>query len=165
MTFANLGSGVIILGSRTELPPQLGTIPILTPLVVGIATISAYALAETLASSTQVMSGSQISAPGQVLLISGVKQEAVADIGIIGSGSISFSMYSLQPSFATIPAYAPHAITGTLVQTGWIASSTVPSAFRMYNDPQGVPLSPLTEIQWIPSGTIATWMNVTMTFR
>ncbi|MCL5783160.1 MAG: hypothetical protein M1476_04540 [Candidatus Thermoplasmatota archaeon] len=156
MPQAYLGSGVIILGARNELPPMVGTLTPLVPFQVAIGTISALALAEVLASGTNVFTSSTLALPGAAGLVSGVKQECVFDCSLYGSGSIMFSLYSLQPTTKIM--------TGTLAQTDWIDPGTGTVGFRMFNS-TSTPLSPLISVSWIPSGTLIVTGDVTMTFR
>ena len=171
----SVSGGVVILGSRSKniagahMMTLAGTSLSegglsVAPLDVAIGTVSALALAEVLASSTIVFSGSVLTVPTSKVFLAGVKQQMIADIGVIGSGSIMVSAYSLQPQFATI--YPLNAIDGTLATSGWVVSSTIPSAFRIYNDSAGnVPLSPVISLEFIPAGVIQTWCVLTLAFR
>lgn len=177
MPQVEISGGVVVLGSRTLLPGQARALTpagtaltgpsIIQPLDVSIGTVSALALAEVLTSATVNMSGSVITKPGAQIFLSGVKQQMVVDAAIMGSGSILFSVYSLQPQIATLyPLNPEYAIDGTLLQTSWLQASSIPNSFRMFNDSSGnVPLSPLIEIAWEPVGSIVTYMTTTMTFR
>ena len=109
----NISGGVVILGSRSKniagahMMTTAGTSLSegglsVAPLDVSIGTVSALALAEVLTSSTIVFSGSVLSEPISRIFLAGVKQQMIADIGVIGSGSIMVTAYSLQPQFATI---------------------------------------------------------------
>ncbi|HLH85915.1 MAG TPA: hypothetical protein VKU79_03505 [Thermoplasmataceae archaeon] len=175
MPQVNISGGIVILGSRSTHIAQAhqqttsGTslseagLAAVSPLNVSIGTVSALALAEVLASSTIVFSGSVLTVPTSKVFLAGVKQQMIADIGVLGSGSILVTAYSLQPQFATI--FPLNAIDGTLATSGWVSSSTVPSAFRLYNNSGTVPLSPIISLEFVPAGVIQTWCTLTLAFR
>lgn len=149
MPFANIGSGVIINGSRTITPPGSGTTGIVAPLLVNIGggTLTSLTSGHLVTTST-ILNKETVTSNGSATLDIAFYQNLMIDVAygpVLGSSSIDISVRGFVP-VVNLPG-------STLVEGGWFGGSSTTTQ-NIQSAETSTPLGSKVIVQWTVVGTV-----------
>lgn len=149
MPQANVSGGIVIVGSRTELPPGSSSITPVKPLQVNISggsltTLSAGHSVET----ATILNNQTVSADGSATLDIAYYQNLMLEVAygpVVGSGSINISVRGFVP-VVNLPG-------STLIEGGWFGGPAITTQ-NIQSSETTTPLGKNVIVQWQVVGTV-----------